>query len=207
MTVQQPIVSTSRSPREFVPALFALFEGIIRQRRETYHASNQLIFTNLANGEPRRGTPKLRLKLDKLTQHYKAVEARRVAQRELMVVVPLYRRLLAGIQKKDSFDPAKSEILGFMRTHLAKSIASSPTLKDNCERELALSLQNTFPFLLAPVEESAAEPMAAALATPLEQPAKLKLYDKLSKSNMLDDAERDLLRTIFWHTSTSTAPK
>lgn len=204
MTTANQAVTLAIPAQEFIPSLIALFNGLIRQRRTWYHAANQLIQRNLANGEPRQPChrkPRLSLSLEKLTEHMQARDTRCHAQRELSLIVPLLRTMMVARQKKDSFDPATSPALTTLARALHLAARTPGDRPEDVEKHLATLVLTTYPFFF-PVPADLGP--AAALHNDdntkdvKAREDKRQLFNKLTTAGILDGKEICVLRSIFW---------
>lgn len=193
---------TSKSFDANMVVVFLAYLGkLVTERHQVYADATALIEANFKKGERRNyGRPKLRLSVEDLSAHMSAIERRSQAQRELLVLVPVRRRVLAGLSQKGCIDIKKNPVLE-KNWHRLTSLASERVGgRREIERSLALQLLNLFPEIFG-IQPSSfpVRPSPTRLLTPLASDAKQALYDKLLASGLLDVTELDVLKETFWN--------
>lgn len=184
------------SPAEFIPSLLKLLRDMVAERRNGYHEADALILENLKKGERRRGKAKLKLSKEKLVEHMEAVEIRRHMHRQLQVLVPVLNRIVSVSQLPVGATEAFDKALSPIRTKLAAYAFGTGSL-ETYEKPVAGLLITAFPSVLAPAPGE--EPKSASLAKePKVDERRLKLFNKITSSGILDGREVEQLRVIFW---------
>jgi hypothetical protein len=144
---------------------------------------------------------KLNLPLDLLKRHMDATEDRRLAHRQLAVLVPVMRKLRAGLQRNESFEPGQSATLRTIGLTFATLSLRSSRSQVTPETYVASYLLSRHSRLFT--REASPESAIASSPVPLSPPErrlahKSALFNKIVASVPLDEKETQLLQHLFY---------
>lgn len=199
--------------RQFLQFLNQAIAGVQLVMAEA-HA---IVVHNLANRTRATDTTRrrLNLSLEELANHMNAKKARATCQATLMVLVPIRRKVIGGIQRMYSFVPEyKSEPLASIGFYLGTTAAHSLAISESTllfTQEVTERFPLLFPvnFAKAKAEHNArirAETQALDKATAelrekenarLKEQAQL-LYNKILGSGILTGEDIPVLRRLFF---------
>lgn len=184
--------------------LLELLRDQVRSRRVEHDAAVNAIAAH-KNDDIRHFGARVtrnRHNLEKLKAHVDALDTRPRTQRELQVLVPLMRRVLACSPARPGPENGPYKDLNPFRTELARW-ACSTGKAGLYEKPVALTLLFAFPGLLGlPAKPATSSGRAVASGTGVGQAKnderRLSLYNKISSSGILSGKEQEHLRIIFW---------